>query len=79
MLLIQCRDKLTERQKLMQDDFKVNRPLFDACREDVRQYRCMKGDNVPEERFGRLSRILVCLEGIIREGGFLAMFNWRVT
>lgn len=70
---MQCRDKLTARQKLMQDDYKVNRPLFDACHEDVRRYRCMKRDDVPEEKIGRMSHVLICLEDVVRQGTHTAL------
>lgn len=65
---VQCRDKLTARQKLMQEDYKVNRPLFDACHKDLRHYQCMKGEDVPEEKIGRMSHVLVCLEEVMRDG-----------
>ena len=57
----------------MQEDFKVNRPLFDSCREDVRQYKCMKGENL--HGIARLSWILICLESVMKEGLITLLYS----
>ena len=60
---------LVKRQRLTQQDFKVNKGLFDACRADIRRHHCLKEKNLPEGRSYRLSTVLLCLEGVQRDGG----------
>ena len=54
----------------MHDDYKVNKALLIACRNDVRSHHCLRGD-VPKGRFAKMSHVLLCLEGVIREGEIL--------
>lgn len=65
-ILSQCRDKLFQREKLIVQDYKVNRGLAKACREDIKMYHCR--DETSERREFRLAQILLCLENAIRRG-----------
>lgn len=67
LLCWQCREQLVMRQKLMQEDYKVNKALLIACRHDIRSHHCLRGD-VPRGKFAKMSHVLMCLEGVIREG-----------
>ncbi|XP_064639932.1 Golgi apparatus protein 1-like isoform X2 [Lineus longissimus] len=56
-----CREKLTIRQKLMQEDYKVDRSFMDACRHDVIHYKCKeKTDGMPRPQ--KMAKVLLCLE-----------------
>jgi len=52
----------------MQEDYKVNKALLVACRHDIRSHHCLRGENVPRGKFAKMSHVLMCLEGVIREG-----------
>ena len=64
---LQCRDQLVRRQRLTQRDYKVNKGLADACRQDLKTHQCLRGSPT-ETRHGKLSSILLCLEGAERDG-----------
>lgn len=66
--MFQCRHQLTRRQALMQEDFRINHALADSCRADIKQHRCLRSNPNTETRHGRLSTILVCLEGAQKDG-----------
>ena len=57
----------------MQESYKVNRALAEACRHDIEQYKCRPHQGDSEIKHIRMSRILLCLEGQIHEG------TWRHT
>lgn len=52
----------------MQEDYKVNKALLVACRHDIRSHHCLRGDNVPRGKFAKMSHVLMCLEGVMRDG-----------
>ena len=51
----------------MQDSYRVNKGLAEACKHDIKQFKCLRGDT-PDTRLGKLSHVLLCLEGVQREG-----------
>ncbi|CAH3167753.1 unnamed protein product [Porites lobata] len=63
----ECRDKLTERQKLEAKDPKANYPLMKNCLEFYRQYKdkyeCERG----KTKHGALANILLCLEKAVED------------
>ncbi|XP_067007577.1 Golgi apparatus protein 1 [Anabrus simplex] len=62
----ECQEHLTWRQKLIAQDYRVSRGLARACREDIRTYRCRR--LLSEDKEIRLAQILLCLEGVLRNG-----------
>ena len=66
--IMQCRNKLVVRQTLVRENFKINKALSEACRQDIRANRCMKGDIPTGFRQAKLAHVLLCLEGAQREG-----------
>uniref|UniRef100_T1J4W1 Golgi apparatus protein 1 n=1 Tax=Strigamia maritima TaxID=126957 RepID=T1J4W1_STRMM len=60
---IECQLKLTQRQKLIVQDYKVSKGLSKACRDDIKQYKCR--ENTSKVREIRLSQILICLESAL--------------
>ncbi|GAB6030494.1 hypothetical protein CHUAL_007357 [Chamberlinius hualienensis] len=65
-----CREKLTQRQQLSAFDYKINKGLAKACREDIRTYRCR--DETSKNREIRLAQILRCLENVVHKGDTVA-------
>lgn len=61
-----CKKKLFQREKLTVHNYKVNRGLAKACRNDIKIYRCR--DETSEKRDIRLAQILLCLENAVRKG-----------
>ncbi len=66
---LQCRDNLVRRQKMMQEDYKVNKGLAEMCKRDIKTYHCLRHAD-PETKLGKLAHVLLCLEGAQREGGW---------
>lgn len=67
MCLLQCRDALTTRQKLIAQDYKVSYSLAKSCKSDLKKYRC-NVENLPRSREARLSYLLMCLESAVHRG-----------
>ncbi|ELT94856.1 hypothetical protein CAPTEDRAFT_177499 [Capitella teleta] len=65
----ECRTRLILRQKLMQEDYKVNKALSDACQQDIVDHQCLK-DLQPGGSFkeAKMATILLCLETVIKDG-----------
>lgn len=61
-----CHDQLGKYQKLITQNYRVSRGLVRACKEDIRQYHCRRSP--PDDKDIRLAKILLCLEGVIRNG-----------
>ncbi|XP_077982397.1 Golgi apparatus protein 1-like [Glandiceps talaboti] len=61
-----CRDKLTLRQKLAAEDYKVSYPLQKACHAAIKKHHCDYGHIKQKE--AKLSFILLCLENQIKKG-----------
>ena len=66
--MFQCREKLVGRQQLMRENYKVNHGLSEACRHDIRHYQCLHTDHSITTKHGKLSLIILCLEGVQKEG-----------
>ena len=64
----QCRHELTRRQVLMEEDVKVNRGLFTACRNDVKKNKCFHVDGMPKMKEARQSKVILCLEQAMKNG-----------
>ncbi|XP_049951626.1 Golgi apparatus protein 1 [Schistocerca serialis cubense] len=62
----ECQDQLMRRQKLISEDFKVSRGLARTCKDDIRLFHCRR--SVSDDKEIRLVQILLCLEGVIRNG-----------
>ncbi len=58
----------------MQQDYKVNKGLAESCKHDIKTYKCLKGD-IPDTKIGKLSHVLLCLEGVQREGMLFYAFS----
>lgn len=71
----QCQQKLTQRQKLMQESYKINRALAESCRRNIEEYKCMMDREYNEMKHVRMSRVLLCLEGQRNEGMPLLIFK----
>uniref|UniRef100_A0A2K6EU35 Golgi apparatus protein 1 n=1 Tax=Propithecus coquereli TaxID=379532 RepID=A0A2K6EU35_PROCO len=67
VLLPQCREALTTRQKLIAQDYKVSYSLAKSCKSDLKKYRC-NVENLPRSREARLSYLLMCLESAVHRG-----------
>jgi Cysteine rich repeat. len=65
----QCQEHLTRRQKLIAQDFKVSKGLARMCKDEIRASHCRRA--VSEQKEIRLAQILLCLEGVIRNGRLL--------
>ena len=59
---------MVTRQKLMQENYKINKGLADACHQDIKQYRCLEGEGDRGTKQGRMAKVLLCLEREQREG-----------
>ncbi len=55
---LQCQQKLMQRQKLMQENFKVNRALAEACRHNIEQYQCKVDNTHSDIKHVRMSRMV---------------------
>lgn len=62
----QCREKLFQRERLVVHDYKINRGLAKACRENIKIYHCR--DETSDKREIRLAQILLCLENALHRG-----------
>ncbi|XP_064467389.1 Golgi apparatus protein 1-like [Ornithodoros turicata] len=60
-----CQEKLLQREKLTMQDYRVNRGLSRACRDDIRMYHCR--DDTSQRREFRLAQILLCLENALHK------------
>jgi Golgi apparatus protein 1 len=69
VLILQCQEHLTRRQKLIAQDYKVSKGLARVCKDDIRASHCRR--SVSEDKEIRLAQILLCLEGVIRNGRLL--------
>ncbi|ESO11293.1 hypothetical protein HELRODRAFT_116840 [Helobdella robusta] len=64
-----CRDMLILRQRLQQEDYKVNLRLAQSCQEEVVENNCMRHiDRIARFPNARMSAILLCLEAGMKEG-----------
>lgn len=70
--LLQCRDALTTRQKLIAQDYKVSYSLAKSCKSDLKKYRC-NVENLPRSREARLSYLLMCLESAVHRGTWASL------
>lgn len=61
-----CQDQLGKYQKLIAQNYRVSRGLVRACKEDIRLYHCRRSP--ADDKDVRLAKILLCLEGNIRNG-----------
>ncbi|GFR07100.1 golgi apparatus protein 1 [Trichonephila clavata] len=62
----ECREKLFQRERLVVHDYKINRGLAKACRENIKIYHCR--DDTSDRREIRLAQILLCLENALHKG-----------
>ena len=69
IVTFQCQEHLTRRQKLIAQDYKVSKGLARMCKDEIRASRCRR--SVSEQKEIRLAQILLCLEGVIRNGRLL--------
>lgn len=60
-VILQCRDELVEREKLMQEDVKVNKGLYEACKETLTKYKCPTEPKEDDELLS-MSDTIMCLE-----------------
>ena len=51
----------------MQANYKVNKGLAQACQRDIMENKCIQ-DKDPGFKHARLSKIVLCLEHIIKDG-----------
>ncbi|XP_063230835.1 Golgi apparatus protein 1 [Bacillus rossius redtenbacheri] len=65
-LSAECHEQLLRRQKLIARDYKVSKGLARSCKEDIRLNHCRR--LVSDDKEIRLAQILLCLEGVIRNG-----------
>lgn len=64
-----CLKMLTLRQQLQQEDYKVNMKLARSCQKDILINRCLPQiEAVAGFKNARLSAILLCLEGAMKDG-----------
>ncbi|KAK9869440.1 hypothetical protein WA026_003195 [Henosepilachna vigintioctopunctata] len=66
-----CVSNLFRRQKLIAQDYKVSKGLMRACREDIKRSHCRK--QTSNDKNIRLAQILLCLEGISKNGSILPL------
>nr|CAD7426932.1 unnamed protein product [Timema monikensis] len=66
MMSQQCQDQLLRRQKVIARDYRVSKGLARACKEDIKAFHCRR--DVSDEKDIRLAQILLCLEGLLRNG-----------
>ncbi|XP_071784755.1 Golgi apparatus protein 1-like isoform X1 [Asterias amurensis] len=66
-----CRNKLTVRQTVVNEDFKANYRLARKCREDMKKTQCMSPRD-KQNRELRLSKLLICLEIAKHKGAKLS-------
>ena len=60
---------LTLRQQLQQEDYKVNIRLAKSCQTDILDNHCLRQiERVAGFKNARLSAILLCLEGAMKDG-----------
>ncbi|XP_065064427.1 Golgi apparatus protein 1-like [Rhopilema esculentum] len=60
-----CREALTVRQKLMQEDVKVNHPLWEQCEKYFHEFKC---ERKGETSNGQASHLILCLNEKIADG-----------
>ena len=80
----QCREKLTARQQLQEEDYRVNVGLVAVCHEDIRKHRCLGStEGVADFHDAHQSAILLCLEGAVKNGatidGFIAKLYFNTV
>ncbi|XP_076058388.1 Golgi apparatus protein 1 [Oratosquilla oratoria] len=63
----ECNDQLTRRQKLIAVDYKASKGLVKSCKTSIMQHSCRKGSSDSEQDV-KLAKILLCLEGALRQG-----------
>ncbi|KAJ6225809.1 hypothetical protein RDWZM_004354 [Blomia tropicalis] len=56
----ECREKLTQRELLIVQDYRVSKSLVQSCKGDIKRYQCREGTS--DRREIRLAQILICLE-----------------
>lgn len=56
----ECRDMLSQQERLTVHDYKVSKSMVRACKGDIRKYQCRH--NTSEHKEIRLAQILLCLE-----------------
>lgn len=77
---LQCRKKLTLRQKLQHDDYKVNRGFASACHRDVVEKDCDNDiQNSQASKVVGMATVLVCLERAVRGGNIICLMNVLLT
>lgn len=69
IVTFQCQEHLTRRQKLIAQDYKVSKGLARMCKDDIKASHCRR--SVSDDKEIRLAQILLCLEGVIRNGRLL--------
>ncbi|XP_074644298.1 Golgi apparatus protein 1-like isoform X2 [Tubulanus polymorphus] len=58
----ECKSRLTARQKLIRQDYKVSKTFSEACRVDIRNNKCTGEHLKGQKRHIRMSIIVRCLE-----------------
>ncbi|XP_006822431.2 Golgi apparatus protein 1-like, partial [Saccoglossus kowalevskii] len=61
-----CRDKLTIRQRLAAQDYKISYKLQKTCHQDIKKYHC-EYQHIKQKE-SKLSFILLCLENQVKKG-----------
>lgn len=61
-----CQNHLLRRQKLIAQDYRISKGLMRACKEDIKKSHCRR--QTSDDRSIRLAQVLVCLEGVVRNG-----------
>lgn len=68
LMSLECRKELTRRQKIVSEDYKVDTNLVIACRKDIKEHNCHGELRTNRSVSVKLSSILLCLEGAMRDG-----------
>ncbi len=71
--MLQCREELFKREKLVSKDLKISKGMVRACREDIRKNRCRR--MISDDKSIRLAQMLLCLENAIHNGIFIINTN----
>ena len=54
----------------MQANYKVNKGLAQACQQDILKHQCIQ-DKDPGFKHARLSKVVLCLEHVMKDGEFV--------
>ncbi|CAF0970601.1 unnamed protein product [Brachionus calyciflorus] len=63
-----CVEQLTRRQKVIAEDYTVDRGLVLACKRDIHEHKCRGELRENKTESVKLASLILCLEGAIRDG-----------